>query len=191
MLEQLTQLVNQFGQKAVVENNAIPNELNEQVKQETGNSILESLQGLASGGGMDMITGLLQGNGAQASSGNNPLVDMITKTVVSNLGSKLGIENQAALGVASSMIPNILSSLVGNAKDPNVQGFQVSDLVGMISGGDNNTQSSIMSKIGTSLLDQNGDGKLDIADAMSALSGNKSGGGGIGGMLSGLFGGKK
>lgn len=191
MLEQLTQLVNQFGQKAVVENNAIPNELNEQVKQETGNSILESLQGLASGGGMDMITGLLQGNGAQVSSGNNPLVDMITKTVVSNLGSKLGIENQAALGVASSMIPNILSSLVGNAKDPNVQGFQVSDLVGMISGGDNNTQSSIMSKIGTSLLDQNGDGKLDIADAMSALSGNKSGGGGIGGMLSGLFGGKK
>ena len=190
MLEQLTQLVNQFGQKAVVENNAIPNELNEQVKQETGNSILESLQGLASGGGLDMITGLLQGNGAQAS-GNNPIIDMITKTVVSNLGSKLGIENQAAMGVASSMIPNILSSLVGNAKDPSVKGFEISDLVGMISGNNSDAKSSIMSKIGTSLLDQNGDGKLDISDAMSALSGNKSGGGGIGGMLSGLFGGKK
>jgi uncharacterized protein YidB (DUF937 family) len=188
MFEQLTQLVNQFGEKAVVQNNAIPNELNEQVKQETGNTILDGLKGLVSGGNMDMIAGLFQGNNAQSSS--NPIVEMLTKQVVSSLGAKFGIENNAALGVASSMIPNILSSLVGQAKDPNVKGFEVADLVGMISGNNGDAKSSLMSKLGTMALDQNGDGKLDISDAMSALSGNKSGGG-IGGMLSGLFGGKK
>jgi hypothetical protein len=188
MFEQLKQLVNQFGEKAVVQNNAIPNELNEQVKQETGNSILEGLKGIVSGGNLDMITGLFQGNNVQSSA--NPIVETLTKQVVSSLGSKLGIENQAASGVAASMIPNILSSLVGNAKDPNVKGFEISDLVGMISGNNGDIKSSIMSKLGSSFLDQNGDGKLDVSDAMSALSGNKSGGG-IGGMLGGLFGGKK
>jgi hypothetical protein len=188
MFEQLTQLVNQFGEQAVVKNNAIPNELNEQVKQETGNTILEGLKGMVSSGNMDMITGLFQGNNTQSSS--NPIVEMLTKQVVSSLGSKFGIDNNAAMGVASGMIPNILSSLIGQAKDPNVKGFEVADLVGMISGNNGDAKSSIMSKLGTMALDQNGDGKLDISDAMAALSGNKSGGG-IGGMLSGIFGGNK
>ena len=187
MFEQLTQLVNQFGEQAVVKNNAIPNELNEQVKQETGNSILEGLKGMVSGGNLEMITGLLSGNNGAQASGGNPIVDMLTKQVVSNLGSKLGIDNQAAMGVASSMIPNILSSLVGNAKDPNVKGFDVSDLIGMISGNNGDAKSSILDKLSAMGLDQNGDGKLDMSDAMSALSGK----GGIGGMLGGLFGGKK
>ncbi|MFY7811705.1 MAG: DUF937 domain-containing protein [Flavobacterium sp.] len=187
MFEQLTQLVNQFGEQAVVKNNAIPNELNEQVKQETGNSILEGLKGMVSGGNLDMITGLLSGNNGAQASGGNPIVEMLTKQVVSNLGSKLGIDNQAAMGVASSMIPNILSSLVGNAKDPNVKGFDVSDLIGMISGNNGDAKSSILDKLSSMGLDQNGDGKLDMSDAMAALSGK----GGIGGMLGGLFGGKK
>jgi len=38
----------------------------------------------------------------------------------------------------------------------------------------------------TSVLDQNGDGKLDVSDAMSALSGKKKGG--LAGLLGGLFG---
>ena len=37
MFEQLTQLVQQFGDDAVVKNSAIPNEHNEAVMQETSN----------------------------------------------------------------------------------------------------------------------------------------------------------
>jgi hypothetical protein len=47
MFEQLTQLVQQFGEDAVVKNSAIPNEHNEAVMKEAGNSIFASLQKMA------------------------------------------------------------------------------------------------------------------------------------------------
>lgn len=84
------------------------------------------------------------------------------------------------------MIPQILGSLVGKAKDPNDSSFQISDIISAISG--NGGQASgimeTINKYGMQFgLDQNGDGKVDISDAMAAT---KSGG--IGGLLGKLFG---
>ena len=44
MFEQLTQLVQQFGNDAVVRNDAIPNEQNEAVMNEASSSIISGLQ---------------------------------------------------------------------------------------------------------------------------------------------------
>jgi hypothetical protein len=44
MLEQLLELAKQYGNEAVVKNNAIPNEQNEEVIKETGKSMLSGLQ---------------------------------------------------------------------------------------------------------------------------------------------------
>ena len=132
MFDQLNELVQQFGNDAVVKNNAIPNELNEGVMKETSDSILSGLQKMASEGNLDQLAGLFQGNNAGSTS--NPVVKQLVDQVSGNLGQKFGIDSNAANGVASSMIPKVLESLVSKAKDPNVKGFEVSDLVNAISG---------------------------------------------------------
>ncbi|MGQ7946990.1 DUF937 domain-containing protein [Flavobacterium sp. WC2509] len=184
MFEQLSQLVQEFGQEAVVKNNAVPNEHNEAVLQETGSSIFSSLQKMASEGGIEQLAGLLQGNNAQNAS--NPAVQQITQQLTGSLGEKFGLDNTAAAGVAGSIIPKILNGLVNKTNDPN-DSFQITDLIGAISGGGTQT-SGIMdaiSKYGTQFgLDQNADGKVDISDAL-AMSKSKDG---IGGIIGKLFG---
>ena len=116
MFEQLTQLVQQYGQDAVVKNPAVPNEQNEAVMEEAGSTILDGLKGvLGQSGGMEQLGGLLGGGGANSS---NPIISTITTQLVNNLGSKFGIESGAASALATSMIPKVIGSLIGNANDP-------------------------------------------------------------------------
>jgi hypothetical protein len=185
MFEQLSQLVQQFGNDTVVKNDAIPNEQNEAVMSEASNSILSGLQKIASEGGAEQLAGLFQGNNAQDAS--NPVVQKLTEQLTGNLGEKFGLDNAAASGVAGSLIPKVLGSLIGKAKDSNDSSFQVSDLVNAISGGSGNSGlMDAVSKYGGQFgLDQNADGKVDMSDAMAAVSKNS---GGIGGILGKLFG---
>jgi len=187
MFEQLTQLVQQFGGDAVVNNSAVPNEHNEAVMNEASSSIMSGLKNMVSeNGGVEKLAGLFQGNNAQDSS--NPVVQQITQQLTGSLGEKFGLSGDAASGVASSMIPQILSSLVNKAKDPNESGFQISDIIGAISGGGaaNSGIMDVISKYGGQFgLDQNGDGQVDASDAIAAVTKNS---GGIGGLLGGLFG---
>ena len=185
MFEQLTQLVQQFGNDAVVKNDAIPNEQNEAVMNEASSSILSGLQKMVSEGGVEQLAGLFNGNNAANTS--NPAVQQLTEQLTGNLGSKFGLSNEVASGVAGSMIPKILGSLIGKAKDPNDSSFNISDLVSAISGGGAN--SGIMDAIskygGQFGLDQNADGKVDMSDAIDAVTKNS---GGVGGLLGKLFG---
>ena len=184
MFEQLTQLVQQFGQDAVVNNNAVPNEHNEAVIDEAGSSIFSSLQKMASEGGIEKLAGLLQGNNAQDPS--NPAVQQITQQLAGSLGEKFGLSGNDAAGVAGSLIPKVLGGLIGKANDPN-DSFQLTDLIGAISGGGAQTSGVMdaISKYGTQFgLDQNADGKVDLSDAASLTKSS----GGLGGFLGKLFG---
>jgi len=184
MFEQLTQLVQQFGQDAVVKNDAVPNEQNEAVMNEASTSILDGLKNMASGGNVSDLANLINGN--SAANANNPVVQKLTEQLTGKLGEKFGMGSEAASGVAGNLIPKVLGSLVGNANDPNHKGFEVSDLVTAISGGSGN--SSLIDAVsqygGQFGLDQNADGKVDMSDAMAAVSKK----GGIGGLLGKLFG---
>ena len=184
MFEQLTQLVQQFGNDAVVKNDAVPNEQNEAVMQEASNSIVDGLKNMAAEGNISDLSSLFQGNNASDTS--NPVVQKLTEQLTGNLGEKFGLSSDAASGVAGSLIPKVLGSLVGNAKDPNHKGFEVADIVNAISGGNGNAGlMDAVSKYGGQFgLDQNADGKVDMSDAMAAVSKK----GGFGGLLGKLFG---
>ena len=184
MFEQLTQLVQQFGNDAVVKNDAVPNEQNEAVMQEASNSIVDGLKNMAAEGNISDLSSLFQGNNASDTS--NPVVQKLTEQLTGNLGEKFGLSSDAASGVAGSLIPKVLGSLVGNAKDPNHKGFEVADIVNAISGGNGNASlMEAVSKYGGQFgLDQNADGKVDMSDAMAAVSKK----GGLGGLLGKLFG---
>ena len=185
MFEQLTQLASQFGMDAVVNNPNVPNEHNEAVIGEASNSIVDVLKNVVSQGGVEQLAGLLQGN--NASNASNPVVQMITNQLTGSLGEKFGLSSSAASGVAASLIPQILGSLVNKAKDPKDNSFQITDIIGAISGGqDAGGIMDAVSKYGGMLgLDQDGDGQVGISDAI-AMATKKSGG--IGGMLGKLFG---
>lgn len=179
MFEQLTQLVQQYGNEAVVKNQSIPNDQNEGVINEASSTILSGLQKILAEGGTNDLASLFQGNNASDSS--NPVVQKLTEQFSGNLGSKFGIDGASASGVAGSLIPTVLGALVGNAKDPNHKGFEISDLVNAISGGSGNSDlMDTISKYGTQFgLDQNADGKVDVSDVMAVVS-NK-------GVVSGFF----
>lgn len=185
MFEQLSELVNQFGNETVVNNNAIPNEQNDAVLSEANSSIMEGLKGMVANGNVSELVSLFQGNSAIDSS--NPVVQKLTQQLSGNLGQKFGISSEASSGVAASLIPKVLGSLIGNAKDPNHKGFEISDIINAISGGTGNAGlMDAISKYGGQMgLDQNGDGKVGMDDAIAAVS-SKSGG--FGGMLGKLFG---
>jgi hypothetical protein len=185
MFEQLTQLVKQFGGDVIVNNTAVPNEHNDGVMNEASSSILSGLQKMVSEGNIDQLSSLIQDNKSIDSS--NPVVQKLTEQLSGSLGDKFGLSGDAASGVAGSLVPNVLSKLIGDAKDPNHKGFEVSDLVNAISESDGkSTLMDAVSKYGAQFgLDQNNDGKVDMSDAMAAVS-NK--GGGISGFLGKLFG---
>jgi hypothetical protein len=189
MFEQLTQLVNQFGQDAVVNNPAVPNDNNQAVLEEANTSIIDSLKGMVANGNIADLAGLFQGN--NAADGSNPAVKQITDKLTGSLGEKFGLSSDAASGVAGSLIPKILGSLIGKAKDPNDSSFNINDIIGAITGGDSQANGGIMDAIskygGQFGLDQNADGKVDMSDAVSAVSGKS---GGLGGLLGKMFGGK-
>ncbi|MES2574959.1 MAG: hypothetical protein V4572_08450 [Bacteroidota bacterium] len=184
MFEQLTQLVQQYGDEAIVKNNAIPNEQNEAVLNETSNSIFSSLQKIATNGNLSQFAELLKGNDLNDT---NPTVQEITNTVNASLTEKFGMSNSAASGVTTNMIPQILSSLIEKAKDPKDGSFNLSDIISSLTGGDTAQNSGIMEAISTYGihfgLDENKDGKVDLDD-MAAFSKK----GGIAGMFQKLFG---
>ncbi|WP_264536955.1 hypothetical protein [Flavobacterium sp. N1736] len=187
MFEQLTQLVQQYGGDAIVKNDAIPNEQNDAVVKETSNSIFAGLQKIASEGGAEQLAGLFNVNSPIDSS--NPVVQQITQQLSGTLGEKFGLSSTASSGVAASMIPQVLNSLVNKAKDPNDSGFQISDIISSIAG--NSGQASgimdTISKYGMQFgLDQNADGKVDVADVLVVTKTK----GGIAGFIGKLFGSK-
>ncbi len=187
MFEQLTQLVQQFGQQDIVDNVAVPNEHNDAVMTEASTSILSSLKNVASqSGGLEMLARLFQGN--NASDVSNPVVSMLTNELSGSLGEKFGLDGASASGVATSLIPKVLGALIGGAKDPNNNEIQMNDVIAAISGGDTKSGGlmEMVSKYGEMVgLDQNGDGKVDVADAMSAISGKSGSAGGIFGKIFG------
>lgn len=88
---------------------------------------------------------------------------------------KFGISNSAAAGIASSLIPMVMSQLINKANDPNDSSVDVGSIVGQAtnppSGGFD--FGSLMSSGSAAMSD----GKLDMGDIMN--------------IAGGLFGGRK
>lgn len=195
MLEVLQGLIQQAGQGAVVQNPEVPNEHNEGVMSEVMQGLMGGLSNQAnSQGGLGSLIGLLgggAGNGGNLMS--NPIVGSIAQSVIGNLMEKFGLSNSAAAGVVGSMLPSVLGGLINKTNDPNDDSIDMGGLMGSITGGKTNgiDFGSLLSQGAGALAD----GKLDMNDLMniagSAMGGQKQqGGGGLGSLLGGLFGGK-
>ncbi len=197
MFEQLMNLVKQNSGEAVINNPAVPNEQNEEVMSAASGSIMDTLKGMMSGGGAGSVLNLFNNQNSNADVSNHPVTQNVSSNLVSTLMSKFGIGGDKAGGIASMLIPMVMSKLVSKTNDSNDSSFDIQGIFNSLSGNKTSGMDvgSLVSNFGGNALDKNNDGKVNLADLTAAFSGNNSneneqqqGGGGIMDTLSGLFG---
>lgn len=146
MLDQIAQLVKEFGKDTVVENQAIPNEENNAILAEATKTVSSGLQNILAGGGLQNILEMFTGGGnnnQQQSGGGiagllkNPIVSMMIGHFISKLTSKFNMAPAQASSVANNLIPNVLESLVSRttSQAPENDSFDLNDLIGSLTGG--------------------------------------------------------
>jgi hypothetical protein len=133
MLENLINLIEQHTGNAVINNPAVPNQQNNAVISEAGNSIVGTLKSMVSQGNMQDVMNLFHNSGNLSL---NPATQNITGNFVQSLMDKFGLNQTAASGVASNLIPNVLQSLVSKTNDPNDSSFNLQGILRQLTSGE-------------------------------------------------------
>lgn len=140
MLEQLLDLVKNFGKDTVVDNPDIPNEQNQEVLADATKTITSGLQNVMAGGGLENILDLFKGGGQSGNGGvagllKNPMVTMMVGHFISKLVGKYNMTPASASSVANNLIPNVLNGVITETNNPDNPGFTLDGLIGSLTGG--------------------------------------------------------
>lgn len=177
MLDQLLAMVQEIGKEQVEDNSLIPNEQNETVMATASETVLSTLQqAIASGRGEEVLSMFKSNSSAEIMS--SPVAQDIQSGFMDNAQQKLGLSKNVVAGLASTMIPIIISKLVKrtNSSAEQDNAFNLEGLIGGLIGGGNNG---------------NGNG-LDIGSLIGQFTGGgQKGGGGISDLISQFTGGGK
>lgn len=161
MLESLQNLVREYAGDAIINNPAIPNERNEEAVADASSSIFSGLKTAVANGNTDDVQSLFSNGPAAA--GTSPVAQNIQAGFAQNLMQKFGLDAGKAGGIASSLIPMVLQKLVHKTNDPNDKSFDLSSVIGSLTGGGG------------------------IGNIMNSLGGGDKDGGGIMGKIGGMF----
>jgi len=152
MLEQISQLVKQYGKEVVIDNPDVPNEANNAVLAEATSTITGGMQNMLAGGGLQDIISMFTGrNKNQNATGGgiggllkNPMVVMMIGHLISKLVSKFNMNPAQASRVSNNLIPNVLNDLVNrtNSTAPTDTNFDFNDLIGSLTGGNTTSPSA-------------------------------------------------
>lgn len=143
MLEQLSMLVRQYGEEAVVKNPEIPDEHNNLVMAEATKTISSGLQNVLAGGGLQNILSFFtQGDGSNKGGGiagllKNPMVTMMIGHLIGKLTNKYNMSPAQASQVSNSLVPNVLQDLISRtqSQQENDSQFNLDSLIGSLTGG--------------------------------------------------------
>lgn len=146
MFEQLLSLVKENAGSAIISNNAIPNERNDEAVETTTHSIVDTLKGSLQSGNISDVMHLFNGNHSVSSSS---ITQNVQGNLIERLMQKFGLSNSQAGGIASSIIPTVLQKLVHKTNDPNNKSFDLSSILSHL-GGSNFDVGSVLNKFGKS-----------------------------------------
>jgi hypothetical protein len=156
-----------------------------------GNNILKALQS-HDGSILDNIANSLGGKSAVTKDGNSILGHIFGNQlggIQNAISKKSGVDAGTVASIIAMAAPILMGILGKQQRSTGVNDTGgLTNILGSLLGG---SSKSVGSSILTSILDQNGDGKLDIGDVASALTGAKSNqksGGLLGGLLGGILG---
>ena len=133
MLENLLKLVKENSQTDIVNNPAIPDNLNGEVIQESSNQIIDGLKKQFSSGNMAGLMSLL--NGGSQNVASNPIITTIITSLTSALASKFGVNQGQAQSIASNVVTKVVSQLISKLNDPNDNNFNLQNLAKQFGGG--------------------------------------------------------
>ena len=186
MLDQLFNIVKEFGQDTVVNNQDVPNEYNQEVMADATNTIAGGLQNIVAGGGFQNILDLFKGGGSTSGGGGigglikNPIVSMMIGHFISKLINKYSMSPSTAGNVANNLIPNALNGLIRQTNDPNNQNVTLDGLISSLTGGDGQSSENSGNSTLQDLLDQftggntnggaNGGGGFDLQNIIKNLT---------------------
>jgi hypothetical protein len=156
------------------------------------------LGGKHDGGILDNLSGMLGGGGVQEEGGKilGHVLGGNQAAVQSQVSQNTGVGSDQVAMIMKIAAPILMGYLAkkamggGLTNDAAQSGGGLTDILGGLLGGGQQAapaQASGGGNILTSMLDQDGDGQLGIGDAIAAATKP----GGLGGLLGGLFGGKK
>jgi uncharacterized protein YidB (DUF937 family) len=167
MLDQLVKLVEQNAGKAIVQNDAIPNQFNNAAIQEVAGGIFNAMKGQVAQGNLQQVVSMFQKSGGASAMANNPMVKQMISSIAQNLASKFGVSPQAATSIVSGLLPTVMNQFIQKTNDPKDNSFDLTNMMRQMSGNNN----------------------LDVGSIVGQLAGgSKSPLGGLGGMLGGIFG---
>jgi hypothetical protein len=214
MLDQLFNIVKNFGQETVVKNPDVPNEYNQEVMADATHTIAGGFKNMVAGGGLQDILNLFKGGGASSPGGGgigglikNPIVSMMIGHFMSKLVGKYSMSPSIANNVANTLIPKSLNSLIEKTKDPNDKNLNMDGFINSIIGGGAAEEKQEVKAGGSPLQDMlekftgsggggnsnSGAGGIDLQDiigkltqkSQNSLEGGK--GGGLMDMIKGFF----
>lgn len=142
MLDQLMKLVEQSAQQSIMENKAIPDQLNNAAIKEVTNQIYNGLQGQVTGGNMQQVINLFHANPNNKQP--SPVMTSIQETVTSSLSSKFNISPEVARAVAQQIVPQVMNQVIKKTNDPRDIDFDLQQMLRRLSG---NNQLDISSMI--------------------------------------------
>ena len=175
MVDKIKELINQIAEQQIQNTEGISNKLSSDVAKETGTSIISGFKDAISNGQINDIIGLTNVNSITS----NPVVQNIIQSLSSKLGDNFGIDAQAAGSFSQSIVPQILKTIFSKAQEGN-SGFNISDIISSLSDGQG---SGLLESLKGFGLDQNGDGQVNLQDAISVLDKK----GGLGNILGSFF----
>ncbi|HMT95318.1 MAG TPA: hypothetical protein PKC62_01410 [Ferruginibacter sp.] len=139
MLEELFNLVKNVASEPSSDHTQITPDQKNEVVAEATNTVASGLRNIVAGGGIQSLIGLLTGGNNQqqgkSSLLSNPIVAMMIGHFAGKLMNKLNIGNAQANSIATSLIPGVISSLIGNINDSNNSTFSIENLLKSITGG--------------------------------------------------------
>lgn len=146
MFENLLNLVKEHAGESIINNPAIPNERNDEAVHAASTSIFDGLKHAISSGNIGDLTSLFNGGGGNVSS--SPVTQGIQSNFIQTLMSKFGLNQSQATSTAGSLIPNVLQKLVHKTNDSNDSSFDISSILGSLTGGGSGGGFDLQSLIG-------------------------------------------
>jgi hypothetical protein len=170
MFDNLLALVQQHAGDAIIKNDAIPNERNDEAVQLASSSIFDTLKNSVSNGNVGDIVNMFSANNTV--NNGNAMAGIMQNDLVQNLMHKFGIDANAAGGIAQNLIPTVLSNLVSKTNDPNDSSFNLQDIVSKVGGGNLDIQSIIGNFTGNNTTEDGKNSGGGIMDSLKGLFGN-------------------
>lgn len=166
MLDILLSLVKSQSQKAIVENNDVPNEKNELAIAETAQGLMSSLSKMLQSGNLNSLMALA-GNLGGAQAQGSPIEASISE-VTKRLSDRCGVSQDAANKIAAAVIPAVISGFMKRLSDPEDTQVTPQSLLSMISGG--SKESPLLSML-EKFSGQNAIGTGELMGALGGLFG--------------------